>query len=118
MRQPVIAKVLESAEIAIVRSRMPGSAAGLMCVAAVEHEVLVDLVGEHDQIAALRDLGQLRELGAREDLAAGIDGRVDHQRARARSDRALERAASKLQSGGESGTSRAVRSSAASVLRW
>ena len=47
--QPVNENVLPAEEIDTVRSRMPGSVATGMC-APVVHQVLVDLVGDHQQV--------------------------------------------------------------------
>ena len=47
--QPVHENVLPPDEIVTVRSRMPGNVASGTC-AAVEHEVLVDLVGDGDEV--------------------------------------------------------------------
>ena len=47
--QPVNENVLPADEIVTVRSRMPGSVASGTC-SPVEDEVLVDLVGDRDQV--------------------------------------------------------------------
>ena len=64
--QPVVLNVLPPLEITSVRSRMPGSVASGTCSDVVEHEVLVDLVGDHDQVVLDRQVGdQLQLVDAR-----------------------------------------------------
>ena len=55
MRQPVIAKRLGERVHRDRALAQPGSAAGATCVAPVEDEVLVDLVGEDPEVARARD---------------------------------------------------------------
>ena len=62
--QPVNEKVLPELEIVSVRSAMPGSVAIGTCSLPVEDEVLVDLVGDHDQVVLDREPGDALELGA------------------------------------------------------
>ena len=61
--QPVNENVLPPDEIVTVRSRMPGQRRD-RDVLAVEHEVLVDLVGHDEQVVLDRELGDELELGA------------------------------------------------------
>ena len=53
--QPVTLNVLPALLTVIVRSRMPGSVAIGTCSRAVEDQVLVHLVGEHEQVVLLRE---------------------------------------------------------------
>ncbi len=58
---------------------------------AVEHEVLVHLVGDRDQVVLHAQPRDELELLDREDLAGGVVRRVEEQHARVRRDGALER---------------------------
>ena len=49
-RQPVAFPVFEIEFTTIVRARMPGSAARLSCRCPSENDVLVDFVGDHEQV--------------------------------------------------------------------
>ena len=57
---------------------------------AVEHEVLVDLVGDRDQVVLDAELCDLLELVGTEDLARGVVRRVEEQQPRAWADRTSE----------------------------
>ena len=57
---------------------------------AIEEEVLVDLVGENEQVMALGAVGDELELRASEHLSRRVPRRVDDDRTGVRSDRALE----------------------------
>ncbi len=59
-------------------------------VFAVVDEMLVDLVGDDDEIVFLRDLGDERQLLAAEDLARRVVGRVEQQQLGARRDRGAQ----------------------------
>ena len=59
-------------------------------VLALEHEVLVHLVGHRDEVVLDAELRDHLELGAREHLAGRVVRRVQQQHARARRDRARE----------------------------
>ena len=59
-------------------------------VLALEHEVLVDLVGHRDEVVLDAELRDHLELGAREHLAGRVVGRVQQQHAGTRRDRARE----------------------------
>ena len=54
---PVVLNVLPPEEIVSVRSAIPGSVASGTCDGAGEHEVLVDLVGDDDQVVIDGQLG-------------------------------------------------------------
>ena len=58
---------------------------------AVEHQMLVDLVGDHQQVGAHRELGDGRELGVAEHHAGRVVRRVDDQRPGLRRDGAPQR---------------------------
>ena len=64
--QPVKENVLPAELTVTVRSRMPGKLRD-RDVLAVEHQVLVDLVGDDDQVALDGQLGDGGELVAGED---------------------------------------------------
>ncbi len=80
MRQPVIAKVFDKPEMVMVRSAMPGNVARLMCSAPSKTKVLVNLVGEDEQVVFDGQRGHGFQLRAREDFAAGVRWRVDDDR--------------------------------------
>ena len=69
MRQPVMLNVLERLPIVIVRATQPRERRGADVLGAVEDQVLVHLVGEDEEIVALREVGDELELGSRPDLA-------------------------------------------------
>ena len=56
-------------------------------VLTVEHEVLVDLVGDGDHVVLAAQLGDQRQLLAGEDLAGGVVRRVEQQDLRVRGER-------------------------------
>ena len=58
---------------------------------ALEHDVLVHLVGHDEEVVLHAHGGDRGELLAREDAAGGVVGRVEDQEARPRGDRGLER---------------------------
>ena len=68
----------------------PGHRARRHVAEPVVRDVLVDLVGEHDRVPALAQLGDHLELVAREHLAGRVVRRVDHDAARARVERGRE----------------------------
>ena len=55
--QPVVLNVLPPLEITSVRSRMPGKRGQRDVLGVVEHEVLVDLVGDDDQVVLDGEVG-------------------------------------------------------------
>ena len=63
---PVVLNVLPPLEMTSVRSRMPGSVAMRDVLGAVEHEVLVHLVGEHEQVVLDGEVGDQLHLVAGE----------------------------------------------------
>ena len=67
----------------MVRSAMPGSVAIGMCARAVVEDVLVDLVGDREDVVLAGTGRDDLELGAREDLARRVVRRVDDDGARA-----------------------------------
>ena len=75
--QPVKENVLPAEEIVTVRSRHPGQRRERDVLAAVEHEVLVDLVGDGEQVALAAVRGDQLQLGAVEDLAGRVVRRVE-----------------------------------------
>ena len=82
--QPVTLNVLPSEEIVSVRSRHPGQRGERDVLEPVEHEVLVDLVGDRDQVVlAARASAIALQLGAVEHAAGRVVRRVDEDRARA-----------------------------------
>src|SRR5256885_15095284 len=58
---------------------------------AVVDDVLVDLVGDGEQVVGEAEIGDLLQLRSREDLARGIVGAVEEDGPRARGDRSEER---------------------------
>ena len=73
--QPVVLNVLPPDEIVSVRSRMPGSVAIGTCVGAREHEVLVDLVGDDDEVVLDGERGDRRANSSRVNtLPVGLCG--------------------------------------------
>ena len=50
----------------------------------IEHDPLVDLVGQRDDIPALTKLGQDRQLAPTENFAGRVMGCVEQEQARAR----------------------------------
>ncbi len=62
-----------------------------MCTAPVEHEVLVHLVGDHDEVVLDRDVGDHGQLVGIEDLAGRVVRRVEHDQLRARRHGAAQR---------------------------
>jgi hypothetical protein len=57
---------------------------------AVEDQVLVDLVGHHDQVVLTRNGGDILELGTREDGAGRVVRTVEQEQPRARTDRGAQ----------------------------
>ncbi len=88
--QPVAENVLPIEEIVTVRSAMP-SQRGERDVLALVDEVLVDLVGDRDEVVLPAHGRDLLELAAVEHLARGVVGRVEQQQPGAGGDRRLER---------------------------
>ena len=84
--QPVTLKVLPMLSIEIVRSRMPGERRDGDVGGAVEGDLGVDLVADHDGVVLAAERRQLLELLAREDLAGRVVGRVQDDGARARAE--------------------------------
>ena len=83
---PVVLNVLPPDEIVSVRSAIPGSVASGTCGGAGEHEVLVDLVGDDDQVVVDGQLGDLRQLAGVEHLAGRVVRRVEQDQPGARPD--------------------------------
>ena len=78
--QPVKLKVLPAELIVSVRSAMPGNVHE-RSVLAVEHQVLVDLVGERDEVVLDAQACDRLELGDGEHLAGGVVRGVEEERA-------------------------------------
>jgi hypothetical protein len=76
--QPVTENVLPSEEIVRVRSAMPGQR-GERHVLALEDDVLVDLVGDGDEVARPAQLRDQLQLRHGEDLARRVVGRVEQE---------------------------------------
>ncbi len=74
----------------MVRSAMPGSVAGRDVLGAVVQEVLVDFVGDDEEIVLDGEIGDDFKLGAGEDFAAGIGWGVDDDAAGTRGDGGAE----------------------------
>ena len=106
--QPVTENVLPADEIVTVRSRHAGQG-GQRHVLAVEDQVLVDLVGDRDQVVLDAHGGDRLELGPGEDLAGRVVRGVEqHARGCAAVTAARSASRSKAKSGGRSVTHRRV----------
>ena len=82
-RQPVTEYVFDSELIATVRSRMPRNRGQRDVLAGID-DVLVDVIGEGDDVVGVAEPGDHLELGAREDLAGRVVRRVDDDPPRSR----------------------------------
>ena len=91
--QPVSEKILPAEPILTVRSAMPGKAASGTWRAAVEHDMLPDLVGERDRVVRDAGLGEQRQLVRVEHARGRIVRVVEDDQAGAFGERRGERLA-------------------------
>ena len=102
MRQPVTEKVFEKPEMSDGALAHAGELGGRDVVCVAVDEVLVDLVGEDEEVVFLRDAARSSISARVKTLPRGVAGRVDEDGAgargdggaKARQDRAPSRAAS------------------------
>ena len=87
--QPVNEKVLPADEMVTVRSRMPGKRGERMC-SALEDQVLVHLVRDHEQVALDGELGDGGQLLAGQDGAGRVVRGVEQDQPGAGGDRGAQ----------------------------
>ena len=89
---PAMLKVLVVAVSITSRSRISGAASGIGDVAAAgQDEVVVDLVGDEQQVVVAAEGGERAQLVAAPDPAAGVVRRAEHEHALAAGQRGGER---------------------------